>query len=881
MSTANLSRDEAQARSAALTVHDYRVELDLRGAPDPACRTFPTTTTVHLTSDVSETFLDFIGPVVHAVEVDGAPREVDHDGARVRLTGLRTDGAPTAVTVRAEGDYSRTGEGLHRFVDPVDGETYLYTQYEPADARRVFACAEQPDLKATFTAVVLAPSQWDVVSNSAPDVVERVPAADGLPAARRWVFAPTPPLATYITAVVAGPYHRVEGHWSTELPDGERLDVPLSVLCRQSLSPYLDAEEILEITAQGLDFFHVAFDYPYPWGKYDQVFVPEYNLGAMENPGVVTFTEAYVFRSAATYAQHQGRANTILHEMAHMWFGDLVTMRWWDDLWLKESFADYMGSHASVASTRFTDAWTAFASRRKAWAYLQDQLPTTHPVVADIPDLEAAKQNFDGITYAKGAAVLKQLVAYVGEQAFFAGSRTYFRAHAYRSTTLADLLAALEDASGRDLGEWARLWLQTAGTSTLTPEVGVEAGHDAAGASTLLIRSLRIRQAATDPTTQETVVRPHRLVVGLYDLTDEGELRRSRRIELDVTGPTAEVSEAVGARVPALILLNDEDLTYAKVRLDPASLWMAHEHVSDIVDSLPRALVWSAMWNATRDAVLPARAYVRTVLRHAPRESDIGTLRDITTNARLAIERYLPAGERGDGRAELLDGAWNQLERAVAGSDAQLVWARTVAAAAATSSAASTRVRDLLDGKLVVGGLRLDPDLRWAMWHALAATGDASVADLDAELARETTAATQTHHVAALAGRPEAAVKAAAWEALLEPGRLTNDHVDATVAGFTQPLHAELVAPFTEPYFTALRRIWDEHSIEIADRLVRGLYPHGADAVPGEDPAGHPVVRRTRDWLARNSDAPAALRRCLVEEEDHLLRALRAQVAGA
>ncbi|MFC4555067.1 aminopeptidase N [Georgenia faecalis] len=885
MSTANLSRADARARSAALTVADYVVRLDLRGAPDPDRATFPTTTTVRLVAREPETFLDFLGPVVHGVTVDGREVPVDFDGARIRLHGLPT-GVETTVTVRAEGAYSRSGEGLHRFVDPVDGETYLYTQYEPADARRVFANAEQPDLKARFTFEVLAPAPWHVLSNSAPERVEDVAPEPGSPddaapddavPARRWTFAPTPPLSTYLTAVVAGPYHRVEGTWSVDRADGTRLEVPLSVACRRSLAEHLDAEEILAITRQGLTFFDAAFGFPYPWGTYEQVFVPEYNLGAMENPGAVTFTEAYVFRSAATDAQYQARANTILHEMAHMWFGDLVTMRWWDDLWLKESFADYMGAHASVAATRFTDAWTAFASRRKAWAYRQDQLPTTHPVVADIPDLEAAKQNFDGITYAKGASVLKQLVAYVGEDAFFAGARAYFRAHAYGNTTLPDLLGALEGASGRDLGAWSRAWLETAGTSTLTADVeagGEGSADDGARVSAddgaPVIRRLRLHQAGTDPATGAEVLRPHRLAVGFYDL-EGGQLRRSRRIELDLTEGTTTVEEAEGLRRPDLLLVNDDDLTYAKVRLDPTSLRTALAHLGALPEALPRALVWSALWNATRDGILPAGDYLAAVLAHAAREDHVGTLRDITAHARFAVEHYLPPAARDEGRRTLFEGAWQHLERAAPGSDAQLVWARVVAAAAASCPGAAPRVRGLLDGGVVVAGLPLDPDLRWALWQALAAVGDAQVGELDAELARERTAATRTSHLAALVGRPDAEVKAEAWRSLVEQDALSNDEVDATIEGFTQPLHASLVAPWTEPYFTSLRRLWEERSIEIAARLVRGLYP-------GQQ--GAAVLARTRAWLEANDDAPAALRRILLEEEDDLRRALAAQTSG-
>ncbi len=864
LDTANLSREEAQHRSAHLTVTGYRVELDLTGAKDPGQATFPSTTTIEFTSTADSTFLDFIGPRVHSVTVNGATLDpaTCYDGNRIQLSGLADH---NVVTVSADAAYSRSGEGLHRFVDPADGETYLYTHYEPADARRVFANFEQPDLKAPFTFVIDAPAGWHVHSNQA--VATQTSEGD----AQHVEFAPTAPMSTYITNITTGPYHLVRDNWSRTLADGRTLEVPLGALCRASLAEHFDADEILEVTKQGLDFFHEAFDYPYPWGKYDQAFVPEYNIGAMENPGCVTFNEHYVFRSAATDAQYAGRANTILHEMAHMWFGDLVTMQWWDDLWLKESFADYMGAHASVAATRHTDAWTSFASNRKAWAYLQDQLPTTHPIVADITDLEAAKQNFDGITYAKGASVLKQLVAYVGVDAFFAGSRSYFRAHEFGNTTLPDLLAALEESSGRDLRQWSARWLETAGLSTLTPVLEVGEG----GA----IASLTVQQESVDPTTGAPTLRPHRLAVGLYAVSD-GALRRTHRLELDVTGERTDVAEASGLPAPDLILVNDDDLTYGKVRLDERSLATAREHLAVMEPELSRALVWSALWNATRDGVLPASDYLQVVRTQTPHEPDAAILRDVLGNARTAVERYLPAAERQGGRAGLLEVAWQNLDTSEAGSDRQLVWARTVAGVAATCPTGAERIRSILNGSESVDGLRLDPDLRWSFWQALAATGGATEAELDAELERDRTASGATHRIAALSGRPDPDVKERAWTTLTESDELTNEHLSATIAGFAQPLHTDLTARYADRYFAGLRRWWAERSIEIATRLVRGLYPAHQDLADGQRPEEHPVVRQSQAWLDANVDAPAALRRLVIEQQDHLLRALGAQATA-
>ncbi|QKT13642.1 aminopeptidase N [Rhodococcus sp. W8901] len=825
MSTANLTRAETAARSAAVTVLSYRVELDISGAPDNSEPGFATSTTVEFDSGTSETWIDFLGPEVRSVTVNGEAVDIEFDGARIALRGLR---ASNTVVIAAVGAYSRSGEGLHRFHDPVDGRTYLYTQYEPSDARRVFACFEQPDMKAPFTFVVTAPAGWEVVSN-------RPAALHHVDDTRQVVeFSPTLPISTYITAIVAGPYHRVESIWSRD-----DLTVPIGVLCRASLAQYLDADAIVEVTKQGLDFFAEHFDYPYPWGKYDQVFVPEYNLGAMENPGCVTFTEAYVFRGAATAAQYEGRANTILHEMAHMWFGDLVTMVWWDDLWLKESFADFMGALASVEATEWTDAWVAFANRRKAWAYSQDQLPTTHPIVADIVDLEAAKLNFDGITYAKGASVLKQLVAYVGRDAFFEGSRRYFREHAFGNTTLADLLAELSASSGRDLGAWAQAWLQTTGVSTLT----LEGGDD--------VRGYEIVQS--DP-------RPHRLAVGLYDFDDAGDLVRRDRVELDVVAERTPVDLS-----PATLrLLNDGDLTYAKVRLDAGSLATVERSLDRVVDPLARGLIWSALWNATRDGELAPERYLTMARAFAPSEPNMALLTAVLANASFAIGHYLPTEARDRWRREWLETCWTAMQEAESGSGGQLAWARAAAAAAVVDDRHAADIRAILDGgRPGPDGLRLDPDLRWALWTALSATGHADPETLDVELARDDTASGRTAQLRALAARPDPEVKARAWASALEDTALSNDHLDAVIAGFRAGERRDLIAGYDDAYFAAIRGVWAQRSIEIARRIVLGLFP-ASDSVDSVD-----------SWLAANVDAPGALCRLVTEQRDHLARDLR------
>ncbi|MEK0156751.1 aminopeptidase N [Arthrobacter oryzae] len=864
MSNENLQREEAANRSALITTHSYDVSLDVRQAQDPEVTGYTSRSVINFSAREAggSTFLDFIGSDVHSVFLNGKGLPVADvvDGSRIRLDNLQ---AENQVTVTGTALYSTSGEGMHRFFDPADGQCYLYTQYEPADARRVFANFEQPDLKAEFTFHVMAPSDWQVASNGAEAGRTQLTSD---PATSRWDFAPTRRMSTYITTVLAGPYFKAEDHWSGTLADGTALDVPLALYCRASMAASFDTAHLFQLTKQGLGFFNNLFDYPYPWGKYDQAFVPEYNLGAMENPGLVTFTESYVFTSRAADSQYQGRANTLMHEMAHMWFGDLVTMQWWDDLWLKESFADYMGTLGVDRATDWDTAWVNFANNRKAWAYVQDQLPTTHPIVADIPDLEAAKQNFDGITYAKGASVLKQLVAYVGFEAFIAGSRRYFKDHEYGNTTLADLLAALGEASGRDLALWARQWLQTSGISTITADIEE---HDGVLGKVVLV------QEAADPATGRQELRPHRLRVGLYDFDTNGSLVRVDTVETDLGGRTTAVPELAGKPVPALLLVNDDDLSYAKVRLDPRSEATARASLGALQDPMARALCWTALWDAARDGVAPASRYVAAVEKFGPAEKGIGVLLNVLGNASTAIDRYVPASERDAVRDRFLDTAARELGAAEPGSDHQLAWARTLAITSRRATGRLELVRGILDGTIVITGLAVDPELRWSLWHALAANGQATEAELDAELARDTTASGRAGHATALAARPDARVKAAAWDAAVKGTTLSNQLLSATIAGFNTAPDG-LLDPFVEPYFDSLESVWAERSIEIASRIVRGLYPAGQD-LDGTSPDRHAVIVLTDGWLAGHPDAPRALRRIITEQRSHLHRSLTAQ----
>ncbi|MFF3642399.1 aminopeptidase N [Streptomyces sp. NPDC002564] len=850
----NLSRDEAHERAALLSVDGYEVFLDLRSAVGESGReprTFRSVTTIRFRSAEpgAATFADLIAPSVTAVSLNGKdldPAEV-FDGTRIALEDLAEE---NELVVDAQCAYSRTGEGMHRFVDPEDGEVYLYTQYEPADSRRVFANFEQPDLKAPYRFSVRAPEGWTAWSNGVGELTDGV-----------WKFAETKPISTYITAVVAGPYHYVTDSYERVLADGTRLEIPLGAMCRKGLAPHFDADDVFLVTKQGLDFFHDHFDYPYPFGKYDQAFVPEYNLGAMENPGLVTFREEFIFRGKVTQASYERRANVILHEMAHMWFGDLVTMRWWDDLWLKESFADFMGSFSMVEATRFTNGWITFANNRKAWAYRADQLPSTHPVTADIRDLEDAKLNFDGITYAKGASVLKQLVAYVGRDAFLEGARRYFKRHAYGNTVLGDLLSVLEETSGRDMATWSQAWLQTAGVNSLTPQVILNAEGR--------ITELSVLQEAAE---SHPELRPHRVAVGLYRRAAGGDLERYARAEVDVEGPRTVVAELAGEQAPELVLVNDDDLTYCKIRFDENSLATLREHLGDLTDPLARALCWSALWNLTRDGLMPARDFIGLVLRFAGRESDIGVLQMLHAWANSALTHYAAPEWREEGGRALAEGALRELRIAAPGSQHQLTWARFFAAVASTAADLQL-LQGLLDGNAKIDGLEIDQELRWAFLGPLAAHGAAGEDALAAELARDDTASGKRHQVRCLAARPSAAVKAQAWAAVVESDALSNALVEATISGFAQSSQRELIAPYTAQYFAAIERVWAQRSIQIGMDVVRGLFP----SLQGD----RETLVAADAWLTAHEASAPALRRLVLEARDDLARALRAQACDA
>ncbi|MGV9193197.1 aminopeptidase N [Microbacterium sp. MC2] len=843
----NLTRSEAQERRAIIDTTSYEVALDLTTGPE----VFRSRTVVRFAAtEGAATFIDLIARTVHEITLNG--RAIDPATAfadsRIALDGLAAD---NELVVDADCLYTNTGEGLHRFVDPVDGEVYLYSQFEVPDSRRVFAVFEQPDLKATFQFTVTAPAQWQVVSNS--PTPEPVAAGDGV---ATWTFEPTPRISSYITALIAGPYEAT----FAELTSASGRVIPLGVYGRKSLWQHLDADYIFNKTREGFAYFEEKFGVPYPFAKYDQLFVPEFNAGAMENAGAVTFTETYVFRSKVTDAVKERRVVTILHELAHMWFGDLVTMKWWNDLWLNESFAEWASTIATAEATEWTAAWTTFNAMEKTWAYRQDQLPSTHPVVATINDLEDVQVNFDGITYAKGGSVLKQLAAWVGIEAFFAGVSAYFQKHAWGNTELSDLLTELEATSGRELDSWSKKWLETAGVNTLSPAVATDADG-------VITRFAIVQTAPADYPT----IRPHRLGVGFYDL-DGGALVRTHHIELDVDGDLTEVPELKGRRRPDLILLNDDDLAYAKIRLDEQSLQTAIAHLGTIADPLARSLVWGAAWDQTRDAEASASDYIDLVLANIGAETESTTVRTTLQQLQLTANAYVAPATRDAARAKVADGLWALAQEADAGSDSQLQFVTAFASAAATD-AHWEQVRRLRDGETVLEGLEIDADLSWALLVSLAAGGRVTAADIDAALAADNTAKGGEFAAQAKAALPTVDAKRQAWASLVDSADLPNTVVRSAALGLVHPAGVAALEAFVEPYFDMLLPVWENRTYQIANYLITGLYPAALADTRLRD--------ATRAWLSTHSDAPPALRRLVAENLAGVERALSVQERDA
>lgn len=849
MPGANLTRVEAEERKSIVQypIH-YSVDLDLTQGDT----TFVSTSTIQFGAKAGEsTFLDLIADEVTSVTLNGEsvePGEVFADD-RIALNNLRER---NEVVVTAVCRYSTTGEGLHRSVDPSDGNVYLYSQFEVPDARRVYAVFDQPDLKAVFRFSVLAPCSWIVTSNMP---VERTEDTDQMtldgtlgtkPAehAKRWTFAPTPTMSSYLTAICAGPY----AEWHTTYQNEDGRTIPMAQYCRQALKDDFakDVDYLFDITKKGFAFYAKTWGVPYPYAKYDQIYVPEYNAGAMENIGMVTIRDSYVFSSKVTDALAERRVVTVLHELAHMWFGDYVTMKWWNDLWLNESFAEFTSTLATAEATEWKDAWATFCSGEKSWALNQDQLSTTHPIVAPINDLNDTYVNFDGITYAKGASVLKQLVAYVGRDKFFEGINHYLYRHAYSNATLNDLLTELEGTSGRDLKTWSAQWLEQAGINTIATDL-----HTAQDGT---ISELTLHQFAP---TDHPVLREHRLAVGFYNEDEEsGKVVRTDRIELDVDGEATTVTEAAGKPRPQFLLTNDDDLTYTKLRFDDESLAFATANLYRFDDALARAVIWLALWDMTRDGELAASDFIGTTLKLLSTETESTTFRYALACLSTTVWHYTDRTKRAAIAQHTAQTLLDLAKQAPAGSDMQfqLISAYLTYGVEGDSVFADT-VRGLLSGSLVLEGLELDNNFRWSLVRALSSINAIDEADIQQELERKDTTENREFALAARAARATAEAKAWAWNEAIHDEVLTNAQLESVAGGFASTPSQELAEPYVKEYFDSAEWIWNHKTFHMAEALLEGLYPRYADPAT--------LVELGDKWLASHADADNALRRLI------------------
>ena len=839
----NIKQVEATERSALIKVASYAIDLDLTTGAE----NFRVKTTVKFAGlkPGATTYIDCVGARVISAKLNGADFDPRFDGETIYLPALA---AENILEIEHDGVYSNSGEGLHRFVDPADDEVYLYTQFETGDARRMYACFDQPDQKATFAISTITPDHWEIISNYA------IESTKDLGGKKKFTqFATSQVISTYVTAIVAGAYTSVHDEYK-----GEKT-IPLGIYARKSFFKHVDAENIFEVTKQGFAYFEKTFGLAYPFGKYDQIAVAEYNWGAMENVGCVTFHEdVLIFRSKVTERNYVSRATTIHHEMAHMWFGDLVTMQWWNDLWLNESFAEWASYQSVSESTKYTEAWTEFNSLRKNWAYRVDQLTTTHPIATEMEDLDAVRTNFDGISYAKGASVLQQLVAHVGRDNFITGLRRYFAKHAFGNTTLKDLIDQLEAASGRDLTPWVATWLRTAGVNTLRPVIALNGDTYA---------SLSIKQEVPTMPVGSTELRPHRLHVGLFDIQGSKLVRRTS-VELDVAGALTEVTAFTGQKSADLVLINDKDQTYAKLRFDERSIATMKSHLGSLDDSLARGLIWASLWDSCRDGELSATDYIAIALAALKNESDISIVSATLGQIDTALWAYAHPSHRAALRLQVATAIEAALDAAKAGSDHQLQFAKGFANTAITP-AQLERIKAILGGSIT--GLTIDAELRWFLFICGVKRGVFGPADIEKELALDKTAHGKQYGAMAYAQIPNRDAKAKAFNSI------TTDDLSNTIhsykcRGFNDPLHTEILSDFVDQYFDVLLKVWQTKGYEIAETTATLLFPSWV--------ISEATVKKAQHWLdVTGKEASHALRRTILESRDAMVRALKAQAA--
>jgi aminopeptidase N len=766
-----LTVTEAWERAAALTVRSADVAFDLTQGD----LTFGVVSTLRFASTAEASWVDVKPEQLIRVELNGTSLDVTAlDDGRFPLSGLQPE---NELIVTAEMTYSADGEGMQRSVDAADGRVYTYGMSSLESAPRYFPCFDQPDLKTPYRMTVKCPEDWVVMGNGAATRT----------AAGEWTLAETKPLSTYFVTIVAGPYHQIRSKY-----DG----IPLGLACRQSLKEHLerDAEDIFRTTREAFDAYHGMFRQRYPFGEYWQVFVPDFNLGAMENPGCVTFADHLVHRGQATEAELGLRARVIVHEMAHMWFGDLVTMQWWNDMWLNESFAEYMANRVTEEATSYGGSWTDFAFVRKWWGMQTDQSSSTHPVAPDsLKDARESLDDFDGISYAKGAAVLKQLAKYLGDDVFLKGVNAHLEAHEYGNANLREFIGQLTEAGAHDLDNWSEQWLRTSGLDTITVE------RTATG-------------VVLHRTSPDDSRRLHKLSIGGYDDTGAGTL-------VDVVLEHDSVEVALSNQI-AVIVPDANDDTWVKVRLDTTSLANLPAVLPKIAGSTTRAVIWNAIRDATMSAELdPRHAFdlFLATIQHEDSDTAVASLLKWLEVRVLGV--YLPYDET---RGPVADALENKLFAAEPGSSLQLTTARGYIA----TTDDAVLLNSWLAGVNLPPGLKVDADLRWALVLRLVRLDAFGAAEIDAELARDTSTEGVNHAARCRAALPSG--KEAAWTRIMTDPTIGVKELLAAAEGFWHPGQAEVTSPYVRRFFTDIRQTGEIRAGMVLGLTVQRIAPRFA-----------------------------------------------------
>lgn len=834
-----LSEEEARIRAARVTNISY--DLDFSFLED--ARGYEAQTLVHFDylGGEGDLRLDLRATELRELQINGETLEApEYSGVAITLPARLLKKGKNTVRVEFANEYERSGNGLHHFRDSMDRSEYLYTSFEPFYAHRLFPCFDQPDLKAIYRLQVTAPADWEIISND--PLLSVRPAGKSL---RRHTFVPTKLLSTYLFFLGAGPF----AVWTDR-----EARIPAKLYARKSMAAYVPVDHFFELTRKGLNFFQEYFGYEYPFRKYDQIFCPEFNFGAMENPGAVTFSERYLYRHEPEASELESRADTLIHEMAHMWFGDLVTMRWWDGLWLNESFATYMSQLALTEAAGYPGAFESFLSSEKSWAYWQDQLPSTHPVAGEVEDTGEAFSNFDGITYGKGASLLKQLAYYIGPENFRRGVQAYFKRHAWRNTDLSDFFDALGEFTERDLNRWTQVHLVSSGVNIIEPVIEVKDGRTT---------SVKVVQS---PGNGDSLIRPRRLQVAFYSRDESGRLVRSEVASVSLDGKSASVPKLVGVSAPDFAFANHGDHAYAKVFLDPRSLEFVQSHIEEIPDSLTRRAVWITLWHMLRDQAMSPQAYLDIVLAKAPLEPDSKLVRSLVRGVAQVLRSYLPGDLRQEYLQRVQQVSWQQLQEAPTGGDLQKIWF-SLLARSASGKDALTRLAGFLDGRTKIDGLEIDPEKRWTVVRRLAAGGYPGARTLVAsELKRDSTDIGRREAMQAEASLPEARAKEAFWRRFIADTQTSLDRMRAAMRGFHQPDQAELTKGYVQAYFDAIPMQVEKRETDFAHLFVEALYPSYSFDLP--------VVEATRKFLDEHPEMPSEVRRALIEAEDEFRRAL-------